>query len=155
MSECGQLLAGRLAMQFRAAIEAAMKDGSINLVSFRRFPRGSCGDACDLLACYLAENGVRTTEVVGTYRQGTLEEWQSHAWLVDDAGFVVDITGDQFKNDPIFLGYDVGAYCGPTDAFHRLFEIDKHFEDVGDFDQYEEPAKSSLTEAYETIRQYL
>ena len=109
-------------MQFRVAIESAIKDGSIHLVSFRRFPRGSCGDACDLLARYLAENGVRMTEVVGAYRQGTLEEWQSHAGLVDDAGFVVDITGDQFKNDPIFLGYDVRAYFGPTDAFHCLLK---------------------------------
>lgn len=155
MNRYGRSLAGRLAVQFRAAIEAAMKDRCINLVTFRRFPHGSCDDACILLARYLAENGIRTTEVVGTYRQGALEERQSHAWLVDDVGFVVDITGDQFKNDPVFLDYDVEVYCGPIDAFHRLFEIDEHLEGVGDFEQYGEPARSNLTEAYEVIRRYL
>lgn len=74
VSECGQSLTGRLAMQFRTAVVAAMRDRSINLVSFTRFPHGSCGDVCNPLARYLAENIVRTAEVVETHQQGALEE---------------------------------------------------------------------------------
>lgn len=67
---------------------AAMKDRSINLISCWRFPRGGCGDARDLLACYLAEDGVRTTEVVEVHQQGTLEEWLARGKILAEGARV-------------------------------------------------------------------
>jgi len=37
---------------------------------------------------------------------------------------IMDITGDQFKEDEEFLNYDRQVYVGEMDAFHQLFEID-------------------------------
>ena len=37
---------------------------------------------------------------------------------------IMDITGDQFKEDEEFLNYDRQVHVGEMDAFHQLFEID-------------------------------
>ena len=49
---------------------------------------------------------------------------QSHAWLELSDGVIVDITGDQFKYDKVFLNYNVPVYVGKMDAFHALFDVE-------------------------------
>ncbi|MFR1886028.1 MAG: hypothetical protein ACLTL7_20660 [Enterocloster bolteae] len=51
----------RLVNQFRDAIDMARDSGDFDKdISFYKFPRGCCGDASDLLAQFLLENGIRT-----------------------------------------------------------------------------------------------
>ena len=66
----------KIATQFRVAIEAA-RDANFftrDLV-FWNFPRGCCGDTCDMLAEHLRRRGVKTIYVCGD------DNGQSHAWL--------------------------------------------------------------------------
>lgn len=115
----------QLAKQFRNAIEKAKDAGEFdNDFSFWKFPRGCCGDTCDLLAQFLMENGIRTHYVCGVYRPTSYENIQTHAWLITDDHKIIDITGDQFKEKPEFLNYDKPIYIGIEDDFHKLFTVE-------------------------------
>lgn len=115
----------QLATEFREAIDLAFEAGEFDSdIIFRSFPRGCCGDASDLLAQYLLENGIKTTYVCGTYWGEPEENGQSHAWLVTGRYTIIDITGDQFKRNPTFLNYDNPVYVGRKDKFHGLFEVE-------------------------------
>ena len=115
----------RLVNQFRDAMDVARDEGEFDKdFSFYKFPRGCCGDASDLLAQFLLENVIRTYYVCGTYRDGSFENSQSHAWLLTDNQTIIDITGDQFRDNPDFLNYDKSVYVGAEDDFHRLFEVE-------------------------------
>lgn len=115
----------RLVNQFRAAIDLAKDAGNFDMdFSFYKFPRGCCGDTCDLLAQFLLENDIRTYYVCGTYIDGSFENHQYHAWLLTDNHTIIDITGDQFKDNPDFLKYDKSVYVGVDDDFHRLFKFE-------------------------------
>ena len=59
---------------------------------FRDFPRGRCGDASELLAKYLLENGIKAIYVSGVNGERT------HAWL-EYCDYIIDITADQFKEN--------------------------------------------------------
>ena len=72
------------ARRFRAAIEVA----PVALVSFEKFPAGSCGDASELLGEYLADCGLG----VWTYTMGVnLEAGRTHGWIEQD-GLIADTT---------------------------------------------------------------
>lgn len=112
-----------LVTKFRKAVECAQNEGAFNgdqILS--RFPKGCCGIISSLLAKYLLENGINSYEVSGTFRNENPEETQSHAWLVLEDNTVVDITGDQFKNNPLFLYFSEKVYVGPMNEFYELFE---------------------------------
>lgn len=115
----------RLVNQFRDAIDIARDEGQFDTdLSFYKFPHRCCGDASDLLAQFLLENGIRTYYVYGTYRDGSFENIQTHAWLITDNQTIIDITGDQFRGKKDFLNYDKSVYVGSMDDFHRLFEFE-------------------------------
>ena len=81
------------ATDFRNAIEICAPSLGI---SFKSFPRGSCGDAAPLLGTYLIEQGLCEFQyMLGDYGKRTDINWSSHAWLQLD-NLVVDITADQF-----------------------------------------------------------
>lgn len=112
-----------LAIEFRKAIECAQNEGAFNgdkILS--RFPKGCCGIISSLLAKYLFENGINSYEVSGTFRSENPEETQSHAWLMLEDNTIVDITGDQFKCDPLFQHFSKEVYVGPMNEFYELFE---------------------------------
>lgn len=117
----------KLACQFRKAIEKATEKGEEGLF-FREFPKGQCGNASDLLAQFLIDNGYSSIEYVcGNYDEHS-EDKQSHAWLNVD-GTVVDITGDQFKYHQKPLQNNRSVYVGPLDDFYKAFEChpaDRH-----------------------------
>jgi hypothetical protein len=85
-----------LATQFRAALEgelAEMRKQGIHYI-IDEFPRGACGEASQLLATYLRDNGCPGFQYFWGIRRG-----KSHAWIERD-GLIVDITADQFKDQP-------------------------------------------------------
>lgn len=115
----------QFAVRFREAIERAKEAGEFDSdFTFLRFPCACCGDASDLLAQYLLENGIESTYVCGNrYFDDPEEGTQSHAWLLVGR-FIVDITGDQFSNRSTYYNYNQQVYVGTGDAFHQLFEVE-------------------------------
>lgn len=148
-------IAEPLVWRFRAALEKAAGDIALSLPAFDRFPRGCCGDASDLLARYLLESGIRTSGVLGTFRTGDFEDIQTHMWLIDEDDLIIDVTGDQFRHNPLLLNFSKTVYYGPEDDFHRLFEIDRHGICVGEFERYGSIARDSLAGAYDVLRRLL
>jgi len=147
----------RLVNQFRNAIDVARDVGEFdNDFSFYKFPRGCCGDASDLLAQFLLENGIKTYYVCGTYRDGSFENFQSHAWLLTDNQTIIDITGDQFRDNQDFLNYDKSVYVGAKDDFHRLFEFEDRdvHENIG-LDALSNMCQLRLSGLYEKIIKYI
>lgn len=111
-----------LVYDFRRAIERA-KNNNEQGEFFRKFPTGQCGNASDMLAQYLIDNGIsQITYVNGTYYGNFGDDMQTHTWLVVN-GAIIDITGDQFKYHKAPLTYDVPVYIGPLIGYYELFEI--------------------------------
>lgn len=147
----------KLVQNFRDAIDEAKANGEFNDdISFYKFPCGCCGDASDLLAEFLLKNGIETYYVCGTYRDGSFDEIQSHAWIKTEDGMIIDITGDQFIYDSSFMNYSKSVYIGEIDAFHRLFEVEKR--DVRKnygLKSLEISCQPRLYELYNTIMKYI
>jgi hypothetical protein len=145
----------QLATTFREAINKAFNAGEFdNEIPFGNFPCGCCGDACDLLAHFLLKKGIRSAYVCGTCRDDNPENKQSHAWLLVDNDVIIDITGDQFKRNPIFMNFDYPVFVGTEDDFHRLFERDCIYENNG-LEDLEDASKSRLFGLYNKISMYL
>ena len=138
-----------LAKKYRNAIEEAKEEGEfIKDVRFCQFPLGCCDDACDLLAQYLLEHGIRTHQVLGAYRDGIFENNTGHAWLIKGK-IIIDITGDQFRYDRIFLNFNEPVYVGRENEFYRLFERDRICENI------DIKSNVRLYNLYKTISKYL
>lgn len=117
----------KLASDFRYAMELAKADGIFSSwIMLEDFPRASCGDASDLLAQYLLENGIQTYYVSGRAWFGGENDW-NHAWLELKDGTVIDITGDQFKDNSFLLNFNKTVYVGPKSEFHKLFDVPKGY----------------------------
>ena len=143
-----------IATQFRQAIVTAKEDGAFDYKDrMSRFPRGCCDDTADLFAHYLYHKyRIISTRVDGSHYDGNPGNNCSHSWQEID-GLVIDLTGSQFKCDPVFLSYDKDVYVGPMDAFHRLFEVERQepsrgIEDLGG-------CWDRMRGLYETIIRYL
>ena len=138
-----------LAKKYRNAIEEAKEEGeNIKDVRFCQFPSGCCDDACDLLAQYLLEHGIRTHQVLGAYRDGIFENNTGHAWLIKGK-IIIDITGDQFRYDRIFLNFNEPVYVGRENEFYRLFERDRICENI------DIKSNVRLYNLYKTISKYI
>lgn len=113
-----------LACKFRKAMDLAYTNGKFsNNIELQRFPRGSCGIASCFLGEYLMENDITTRYINRTYYYGnTSFDKQAHTWLEVNQCLIVDITGDQFKNNPILMNYDIPVYVGDYNEFYNLFE---------------------------------
>lgn len=145
-------LLNKLVFEFRKAIEKAKEKGKFFDEPFRRFPNGCCGDACDLLAQYLLENGINSKYVCGTY----YEDQQSHAWL-EIGDIIADITADQFKGDKNYpQEYITPCYVGKKNRFYELFEEapNSRCRFYG-IKEYGNPAAARLLGLYETICAYI
>lgn len=89
-----------VATSFRVALES----GGLRLGRLAAFPRGSCGDACELLGQYLIDSGFGDWRFCAGIRD---RSFLSHAWLERD-GLILDITADQFTeiDEPVLLTRD-------------------------------------------------
>ncbi|MBQ8203413.1 MAG: hypothetical protein IJZ75_03950 [Clostridia bacterium] len=114
----------KIACKLRTAMNSAYKNGEFdNEVELQRFPKGSCGISSYFLGEYLMEHGITTKYVNRTYYYGeTSYESQAHTWLEINPRLIVDITGDQFKNNSILMNYDIPVYVGDYNEFYNLFE---------------------------------
>lgn len=138
-----------LVKKYRNAIEEAKEEGEfIKDVRFCQFPLGCCDDACDLLAQYLLEHGIRTHQVLGAYRDGIFENNTGHAWLIKGK-IIIDITGDQFRYDRTFLNFNEPVYVGRENEFYRLFERDRICENI------DIKSNVRLYNLYKTISKYI
>ena len=144
--------------QYRSAIDKALTMGELdNDFSFSLFPHGCCGDAIDLLAQYLLDKGIKTYYVCGNYYyDDPTKGAQSHAWLQTEDKTIIDITGDQFKDNSAFLNYDVSVYVGPEDEFHRLFKVeDRDVHQNMGLDALSSICRLRLSELYWKIEKYI
>ncbi|SNT62833.1 hypothetical protein SAMN05216276_10947 [Streptosporangium subroseum] len=96
------------AVQFRSALE----QGGLQLQSFAKFPRASCGDTCEMLGQFLIDSNLG----IWTYRTGIDSSNSSHAYL-ERNGLLLDITADQFDDvsTPVMLTED--------QTWHRQFSL--------------------------------
>ena len=78
------------AKSFKEAIQKC--DKKLLPITFKEFPKGSCGDAVLLLGKYLSDVGLGEFD----YVLGGVNE-KSHAWLQQNK-LIVDITADQFDD---------------------------------------------------------
>jgi hypothetical protein len=74
------------------------------MISLAEFPKGSCGDTCELLGQFLADSGLGDWQYCSGQRD---EPFHTHAWLEQD-GLILDITADQFPDvdEPVLLTQD-------------------------------------------------
>ena len=146
----------QMAAEFRTAILKARTNREVSGDGLiERFPIGNCGVACDLLGRYLLEQaGVRswyTSGVIGS---------ESHVWLTLENGDIVDITGDQYKNQSGSLYYDLPVYVGRMDAFHSKFRLNSNPVEITPNDWTpdflgEDRMQRKKRIAYETILKYI
>lgn len=117
-----------LVYNFREAIERAKDNGEPGEF-FRKFPIGQCGNSSDILAQYLIDNGFyNVVYVCGTYYGETVDDFQSHAWLIVGR-LIVDITADQFKDEVSSIRCDIPVYVASESEYYRQFEVkpgDRH-----------------------------
>jgi hypothetical protein len=87
----------KIAFNIRAILEEYGQKSKSNAV-FNNFPRGACGGAVDIMGQYVIETFGLDTK----YVTGYLPDGSSHAWIVVN-GIIVDITADQFGEDPVIV----------------------------------------------------
>ncbi|MEE0958054.1 MAG: hypothetical protein UH734_08255 [Ruminococcus sp.] len=124
----------RLASQFRSGIELAKEEGKFREYPFNQFPFGCCGDTSDLLAQYLFNHGITCWIVSGTYSFENLRnpseylDFYTHGWIELNGKIFVDITADQFNNNPDFALCNMpSCYVGKTNDFYDLFLQDINY----------------------------
>ena len=112
----------QLAQRFRCAIDAGFEWGVFgDEFPFSNFPHECCDDVCDLFGELLLENEVGFQKVFGIYRYNNWDKKYPHVWLQLNDGTVIDLTGDQYKDNPIMLNFDIPCYVGQLNRLHRLF----------------------------------
>ncbi|GJA20887.1 hypothetical protein [Aeromonas caviae] len=124
-------------VKIRAAFERLDKT---NLpVTFRNFPRGACGDTCEVLAEILKDLGHGTFRYVA----GRRENGNSHAWLQYDS-VIVDITADQFDeiSEPVYLG--------PLNSWYQSFEVQQEHE--AGFSRLDAHSRAELSAVHSRIQ---
>lgn len=144
-----------LVTRFRKAIELAKEKGEFDSRDrMHLFPSGCCDDASDLLGFYLQEQGIHTFQVNGEYRDSNPENAQNHVWLQLNDRTIIDITGDQFSTNRIFLYNAVPVYIGGDNEFYRLFSS-REFRENFDFSNGNSYGHIRMKNLYHLISKYL
>lgn len=112
-----------LANKFRKGIENAQASGEFNKRSILEyFPNGCCDLTSELLAKYFIENGIKNIQRVHGSYYVYYDENESHVWILIDNEIIVDITGDQYKNNKSPFVFSNKVYVGNPTDFHNSFE---------------------------------
>ena len=145
----------KLSEQFRNAMDEAKQNGVFtNHSPLCCFPRGCCTVASTLLAQFLLEHGIKTFEIRGIADDGSTCG-QPHEWLITEDDIMIDITGDQFRNNNKFLNYDQPVFVGIEDDLHKMFVIESDIIENRGLDSYSNWMKIKLTKIYTDIIQYI
>lgn len=123
--------------RFRRAIEKAkdadefVSQNRYKSVRMNNFPFDCCDDAADLFTHYLYhEFGIDSIRVYGEYYDNRLKCICGHSWQETD-GWLIDLTGDQFDNDPSVPIKVEPIYVGKMAAFHSQFDIRQQVHSCG------------------------
>ena len=145
-----------LVNNFRNAMDCAKANGEFKrLTPLYKFPNGCCDITCDLLGNYLAECGVETYVINGEYWDEINGYSINHVWLVLSNDDIIDITGDQFKNDSRFFNYNKKVHIGKEERLHKLFVEKRSKEAYMDLDGISNIRRDTLNCAYRIISKYL
>ena len=145
----------KLAEQFRNAMDEAKQDGVFtNHSPLCCFPRGCCTVASALLAQFLLEHRIRTFEIRGIADDGS-PCGQPHEWLITQDDIMIDITGDQFRNNDMLLNYDKPAFVGIEDNLHKMFVIESDIIENRGLNSYSDGMKLKLAKIYNDIIKYI
>ena len=111
---------------------------------FSAFPKNCCGHASVLLVLYLKDLGVKRVYRVfnGKHIQDVKK---SHAW-VEVGEIIVDITADQFPDNPPVIVTDNRKWHACFDGEQRTAEI---------LEDFSEKAMQNYREAYAAVRESL
>lgn len=125
------------ASRFRRALEL----GGLGRPSLEQFPRGSCGDASELLGQFFSDVGLGGW----FYRWGFDNAQLSHGWIERD-GLIVDITADQFAeiSEPVLVRTDR--------SWHRRFRAGTTSRRVAALDYYGADHRPATEAIYEILR---
>lgn len=121
---------------FRRAIEKAKDGGEFVPHRFKpermnNFPYDCCDDTADLFTHYLYhEFGIDSIRINASYYDKRLKCDCYHDWQ-ETEGWIVDLTGDQFENDPSVLIKAEPIYVGKMNDFHRQFKIKRQEHSCG------------------------
>ena len=112
----------KLAHEFRQATDEAFEYGALGPdYPFNNFPHECCDDMCDLFGQLLFEKEVPIYKVHGIYRYDNWDHQYPHVWLTLEDGTIIDLTGDQYKDDPIMLNYNIPCYIGKENSLYKFF----------------------------------
>lgn len=148
----------KLAQRFRQAIDDGFEWGVFgDEFPFSNFPHECCDDVCDLFGQLLIQNNLAVTKVFGTYRYNNWDKQYSHVWLQLQDGIVIDLTGDQYKNDPIMLNFDNPCYIGKSSELHNMFRVNKtDYRPFCGIDTYnDERTRKRLNRLFRNIMQFM
>lgn len=144
----------QLAQRFRRAIDDAFEWGVFgDEYPFSKFPHDCCDDVCDLFGELLLKNNVCFTKVFGFYRYNNWDKQYPHVWLQLNNGTVIDLTADQYKDNPIMLNYNNPCYVGKPNRLHKLFPKDElEYRPFAGIDYYnDEKTRKRLRRLYKNI----
>ena len=147
------------AIRFRIAIENAKEAREFVSKRFKtermnNFPYDCCDDTADLFTHYLyQEFNIDSIRVDGEYYDKCLKGTCYHSWQVTDK-WLIDLTGDQFENDPTISLKADPVYVGKMDNFHMQFNIVRSYHSCG-IECLGEGSHDRMYFLYETIKKYL
>ena len=147
----------QLASWFRSAADDAFKQGEFDRnYPFDRFPNECCDDMCDLFGQFLYERNISVFKVHGIYRYDNWEHKYPHVWLQLEDKTVIDLTGDQYRNNPVMLNYSNPCFVGEANELHRLFEEDVQIYPYYGIDNYtDENTRRRLWGLYDIILNFM
>ena len=148
------------ATRFRRAIEKAGAAGEFvpkkpfQPERMNNFPHDCCDDTADLFTHYLYhEFGIDSIRVDGEYYDNRLKCTCGHSWQETD-GWIVDLTGDQFENDPSVQIKARAVYVGKLDDFHRQFAIRRKEHSCG-IECLGDACQDRMYDLYNAIMEYM
>ena len=148
----------QLASQFRSAADNAFEQDAFGQeYPFDRFPEECCDDMCDLFGQLLFERNIAVFKVRGIYRYDNWEHKYPHVWLQLEDETIIDLTGDQYCDDPLMLNYSNPCFVGRASEFHALFpEEDLQTTPFYGINNYvDENARQRLWKLYNTILTFM
>lgn len=146
-----------LACVFRLAVDNACNHNVFKEYPFNRFPNECCDDICDIFGQILLENDVSVCKVHGIFRYDNWEHKYPHVWLQLEDETIIDLTGDQYSDNPIMLNYNIPCFIGKPTELHKLFVNDdlQIYPFYGIDNYYDEKTRRRLWSIYDTIRNYM